>query len=78
MKTEMKDVVHIDDIEGPRGGTYWKLELSCGHTKRVYKPKFRPGDIFKPIRFAPYKCKCVICEMLAEIREEEKAKAQAL
>lgn len=66
-KPGMVDVVHIGYYTGPKGGEYWRLKLACGHIKHVPMPKFRLSDICKPIRFAPYKCKCVICHELAQI-----------
>lgn len=67
-----KDVVHIQDEMGPRGGGVWFLTLECGHHKAVRKPLFRPeqdlvratfgGKLPRAKKFeAPNRCRCLVC-----------------
>jgi hypothetical protein len=38
----LRDVVHIEEKTGPRGGEFWWLKLSCGH----FVAKYRRGSRF--------------------------------
>lgn len=62
-----REVVHIEERTGPRGGSGWLLTLACGHT--ASRPDPTPRD---PMRFltamqqndlrgAPKKLRCITC-----------------
>jgi len=58
---DWKDVVHIEERTGPRGGAYWLLTLECGHRKTVPR---HPGYAYRlPVacRFAPKRVRCLHC-----------------
>lgn len=61
----LREVVHIFDRVGPRGGAYWLLVLDCGHL--VARPRHvvrhwtaLTHALFEPIekRFAPRSVQC--------------------
>lgn len=56
-----RDVVHVEDCTGPRGGEHWLLTLSCGHHKARGKPRYQLHQFRKPPRFAPKRTRCLVC-----------------
>lgn len=65
-------VTHIGDTTGPRGGRAWSLTLSCGHSKAVRMPRFRPGRDILDVHHkgtrsrhrkftAPLRVRCLLC-----------------
>lgn len=61
---DWKDVVHIREGKGPRGGEYWFLTLECGHHKSVPRPPFRPEMVMTMLRRpsgAPKRVRCLYC-----------------
>lgn len=59
-----REVAHIADRVGSRGGMYWLLTLECGHITTRTKPKFK---LFQTRRLAaPYKVRCFHCTGVKE------------
>jgi hypothetical protein len=64
----MREVVHIFEREGPRGGPYWRLVLECGHSvarKRHDSKSFSAiaQAMFRPLSegLAPSHVQCHYC-----------------
>jgi len=71
-----REVVHIEDRRGPRGGPYWLLTLSCGHIVTRRAPNPDPLRVSSTVMFladeegvdryldsqcAPKKVRCIHC-----------------
>jgi hypothetical protein len=59
-----RDVVHIADNTGPRGGRYWTLTLECGHHAFRPVPVIAPDKmaaVFGRVRTAPHRVRCYFC-----------------
>ncbi len=69
--TVKREVMHISDYQGPRGGEGWLLILSCGHSEMRRKPRLGPvgclgrGSLLRPAPTAPRRLRCLMCEILA-------------
>ena len=69
MSRPLRDVVHIEERAGRRGGGLWYLTLSCGHFSAVRKraPSFEnavgalSGRLGPKDFFAPERSRCWIC-----------------
>jgi hypothetical protein len=64
----MREVIYIFEREGPRGGSYWRLVLECGHS--VARKRWDPKDasavaqtMFRPLseKLAPGRVQCHYC-----------------
>jgi len=70
MSRPLRDVVHIEERTGPRGGGIWYLTLSCGHFSvvRMRAPSYsnNVGAAFGRLSmkdfFAPERSRCWICK----------------
>ncbi len=62
VKKQRREVVHIRESTGPRGGKAWELRLSCGHYRYVRRAtgKRRPS-LFRRLQFAPKTAQCLVC-----------------
>lgn len=60
-----RDVVQIAMREGPKGGEYWVLTLSCGHYafRRIAKSPIGllMAHAGKSPKFAPHRARCLFC-----------------
>lgn len=71
-----RNVVHIDEQTGSRGGKCWVLTLDCGHTAFRAQPNPTPEQLIarmmpplidvatklRPFRMtAPYRVRCLHC-----------------
>jgi len=70
-----RDVEHIEERTGSRGGRYWLLTLSCGHIVTRDIPRFR---IWKALDgqmppTAPHRVQCRVCESVVRREQHEKA-----
>jgi hypothetical protein len=54
----MKNVVFVWEKTGSRGGGWWRLHLSCGHTTR----RRQPTSLADKRSMIPKKAKCRSCE----------------
>jgi hypothetical protein len=59
----LREVVHIFDREGRRGGGYWMLVLDCGHAVARKRVPLTVGTLFRPLaeKLAPKRCQCHYC-----------------
>jgi hypothetical protein len=66
MPKPWRQVTHISEVEGDRGGWAWVLDLECGHVAVRPQPSRRAGRLtqrlFRKLRFAPKKVRCRVCD----------------
>lgn len=60
----LREVIHIESSDTKRGGIKWTLRLECEHLAfRYAKNPLYVG--IKPMTFAPKRCRCTTCGLLA-------------
>lgn len=64
MADPWRQVVHISESAGPRGGEYWSLILECGHHASRRQPRTGvPAALGRNITAtcAPVRVRCLFC-----------------
>lgn len=67
----LREVIHIESSGTKRGGIKWTLQLECGHLACRYARNPLYMGV-KPMAFAPKKCRCLACGILAENRTRKR------
>jgi hypothetical protein len=63
-----RDVVHIEEGVGSRGGAYWSLTLACDHVAVRHRPRLHMRDVPAEVAFAPGRVRCYTCGHQAQDR----------
>lgn len=66
MRDPWRQVVHISEGTGPRGGEYWSLILECGHHAAKRRPRLgMPAALGRSLAAtcAPGRMRCLFCGM---------------
>jgi hypothetical protein len=64
-----RKVDHIDEREGPRGGTYWRLGLECGHFAWRHRRVPNGNTLTAVGKTAPRWVYCPICPLSSVANE---------